>query len=68
MKFSARNTLAGNTDQMAKRAVNTELSVTLGRGAEVVASITRPSAYAVELRAGGSMSGILTTINVRVGV
>jgi molybdopterin-binding protein len=55
MIVSARNNLKGKVKKLAPGAVNTEVTVELAGGAEVVSIITKESA---ELEAGSWQTGL----------
>jgi len=52
MKTSARNALRGTVDRITQGAVDAEVVLTIGEGAEIAAVITRPSVEALGLRPG----------------
>ena len=52
MQISARNTLKGRVKHIAPGAVNTEVTVELPGGAEVVSIITKASAERLHLTQG----------------
>jgi molybdate transport system regulatory protein len=67
-RFSARNVLAGVVRTLQDGAVNSEVVVQLPGGSEIVSSITKASAHALELKAGDSVSAIIKASNVIIGV
>ena len=67
-KISARNVLDGTVSHVQDGAVNSEVTVTLRGGSQVVASITRESAHALSLKDGDSVSAIVKASNVMIGV
>ena len=67
-KLSARNVLAGEVVGSDDGAVNSEVTIKLAGGATVIASITRESVHALELRQGDKVSAIVKASNVLIGV
>jgi len=67
-RFSARNVLAGVVSKLQDGAVNSEVVVKLPGGSEIVSSITKASAHALELKAGDSVSAIIKASNVIIGI
>jgi molybdate transport system regulatory protein len=67
-KLSARNVLAGEVVKVQDGAVNSEVEIKLPGGTPVVASITKESVKALELKAGDQVSAIVKASNVMVGV
>ena len=67
-RFSARNVLAGVVSKLQDGAVNSEVVVQLPGGSEIVSSITKASAHALELKAGDSVSAIIKASNVIIGI
>jgi molybdate transport system regulatory protein len=67
-KLSARNVLAGEVTSLLDGAVNSEVAIKLYGGAAVVASITRESVQALELKVGDKVSAIVKASNVMIGV
>jgi molybdate transport system regulatory protein len=67
-KFSARNVLAGKVSNVDDGAVSSEVSIALAGGSEVVATITKSSVVALDLKAGDSVSAIIKASNVILGV
>lgn len=67
-KLSSRNVLCGKVTKVEDGAVNSEVDITLGGGSLVVASITKTSAHALELKVGDKVSAIIKASNVIVGV
>jgi molybdate transport system regulatory protein len=67
-KLSARNVLAGEVARLEPGAVNSEVEIRLGGGTAVVASITKTSVQALDLKQGDKVSAIVKASNVLVGV
>jgi len=67
-KLSARNVLAGEVARLEPGAVNSEVEIRLSGGTAVVASITKASANALDLKQGDKVSAIIKASNVLVGV
>ena len=67
-KLSARNVLAGEVTRLEQGAVNSEVEIRLAGGTAVVASITKASVRALDLRQGDKVSAIIKASNVLVGV
>ena len=67
-RFSARNVLSGTVAKVDAGAVNSEVTLTLAGGASIVASITKASVEALELKAGDTASAIIKASNVLIGV
>lgn len=67
MKISARNVFKGTVRQITKGAVNTEVSIELPGGMEVVSIITNHSAEALELAVGVEAYAIIKASDVMVG-
>src|SRR5947207_15459877 len=67
-KLSARNILAGEVAHVTPGAVNSDIVVRLPGGTEIVASITKASVEALELRSGDRVSAVIKASNVLIGV
>ena len=67
-KLSARNILAGEVAHVTAGAVNSEVVVRLPGGTEIVASITKASVEALELKTGDRVSAVVKASNVLIGV
>ena len=67
-KLSARNILAGEVAHVTAGAVNSEVVVRLPGGTEIVASITKASVEALELKTGDQVSAVVKASNVLIGV
>lgn len=68
MKLSARNVLKGTVTAINHGAVNTEVTVKLPGGEEIVSIITKTSAASLELAVGKPAYVIIKASNVMVGV
>ena len=68
MKISARNILAGTVKQITHGAINTEVTVELPGGMEIVSIITKTSAENLGLEEGKSVYAIIKASNVMIGV
>ncbi len=68
MKLSARNVLKGKVKGIEHGAVNTEVTVELAGGAEVISIITRASAEALGLKKGKKVYAVIKASNVMIGV
>jgi molybdate transport system regulatory protein len=67
-KLSARNVLAGEVARLEQGVVNSEVEIRLPGGTTVVASITKASVSALDLRQGDKVSAIIKASHVLVGV
>jgi molybdopterin-binding protein len=68
MRLSARNVLAATVKSVTPGAVDTEVVVELSPGIEVVSIITKKSAEALGLKAGGKAYAVIKASNVMIGV
>lgn len=67
-KLSARNVLVGEVANALDGAVNSEVEIKLPRGTAIVASITKESVHALDLKQGDKVSAIIKASNVLIGV
>ena len=67
MKLSARNALKGTIKNVEHGAVNSEVTIELPGGLEVVSIITRDSAERLELSKGKQVYAIIKASDVMVG-
>jgi molybdate transport system regulatory protein len=67
-KISARNLLSGTVAKVQHGAVNSEVVLKLGGGAELVAIITKESAQSLGLKEGDKAQGIVKASNVIIAV
>lgn len=68
MKISARNTLKGTVKQIEHGAVNTEVTVELPGGVEIVSVITKKSAADLGLAKGKDVYAVIKASSVMLGV
>jgi molybdopterin-binding protein len=68
MKISARNLLKGKVTRLIHGAVNTEVTVELSGGAEVVSMITKTSAKKLGLKKGKTVYAVIKASNVMIAV
>ena len=68
MKLSARNVLKGRVKKLVHGAVNSEVTIALTGGAELVSIITKTSAKNLKLAKGKTVYAIIKASNVMVGV
>ncbi len=68
MKLSARNVLKGKVKEIKVGAVNTEVVLKLGSGAEVVSIITKESAEKLGLAVGKEAYAVIKASNVMIAV
>jgi molybdopterin-binding protein len=66
MKLSARNVLKGKVKQVKPGAINTEVTVALDGGNEVVAIITKASAERLGLAQGKEVYAVIKATNVMI--
>lgn len=67
MKISARNTLKGTVKHVAVGAVNTEVTLVLPGGEEIVSIITKESAASLGIKEGKEVYAIIKASNVMIG-
>jgi molybdopterin-binding protein len=68
MKLSARNVLKGKVVNVVQGLVNTEVTLELPGGSQVVAIITKESAESLELVNGKAAYAIIKASNIVIGV
>jgi molybdopterin-binding protein len=68
MKISARNTLKGKVRQIEEGAVNTEVTIELPGGVEIVSIITKKSAASLGLAKGKDVYAVIKASSVMIGV
>jgi molybdopterin-binding protein len=68
MDISARNTLKGTVIQVLPGAVNTEVTVELADGLEVVAIITKESAERLNLSVGKKVYAVIKSSDVMIAI
>lgn len=66
MEISARNTLKGTVKSVSPGAVNTEVTVGLAGGAEVVSIITKASADRLKLAVGKEVYAVIKASDVMI--
>ncbi len=67
-RLSARNILGGVIAELNEGSVNSEVGVQLSGGTMLVASITKESVKALNLRRGDAVSAVVKASHVMVGV
>jgi molybdopterin-binding protein len=68
MKISARNTLKGKVKQIEQGAVNSEVTIELPGGIEIVSIITKKSAASLGLAKGKEAYAVIKASSVMVAV
>ena len=68
MKIRARNILKGQVKTIDHGAVNSEVTIELPGGTEVVSIITKDSAERLELAAGKKVYAVIKASDVMIGV
>lgn len=66
MEISARNSLKGKVKHIQPGAVNTEVTVELASGLEVVAIITKESAERLSLTKGKEVNAVIKASDVMI--
>jgi molybdopterin-binding protein len=66
MKISARNVLKGKVKQVEHGAVNSEVTIELPGGLEIVSVITKHSAESLNLTVGSEVYAVIKASNVIV--
>jgi len=66
MKLSARNMLKGKVKQVNAGAINTEVTVELAGGNEIVSVITKASAERLGLAPGKEVYAVIKASNVMI--
>lgn len=67
MKLSARNVLKGKVKSVEQGAVNSEITVQLPGGSEIVSIITKKSAQNLGLKEGKDVYAIIKATSVMIG-
>lgn len=67
-KLSARNILAGKVLELHQGAVNSEVEIQLPGGTKLIASITKESVEALDLKRNDAVSAVIKASHVMVGV
>jgi molybdopterin-binding protein len=68
MKLSARNILKGKVKGIVTGAVNSEVTLVLPGGAELVSIITNVSAQTLKLKKGKKVYAVVKASNIILGV
>lgn len=68
MKVSTRNHLKGKVKKVDHGSVNTEVTIELPGGQEIVSIITKTSAEKLELKEGKEVYALIKASNVMVAV
>lgn len=68
MKLSARNLLKGKVKRLKPGAVNSEVTVALAGGGEIVSIITKASAERLELAEGKEVYAVIKASSVIIAV
>jgi molybdopterin-binding protein len=68
MKLSARNLLKGKVVKIVNGAVNSEVTLELPGGIQIVAIITKGSAEALALKEGGEAYAVIKASSVMIAV
>ena len=68
MKLSARNVLKGRVKFIAPGAVNSEITLELPGGQEVVSVITKRSVESLGLKVGGEAYAVIKASEVMIGI
>jgi molybdenum-pterin binding domain len=68
MKISARNVLKGKITKVVHGAVNSEITLQLPGGAELVSIITKSSAETLDLKVGKEVYGVVKASSVMIAL
>jgi molybdopterin-binding protein len=68
MKLSARNLLKGKVVKVVKGAVNSEVTLELPGGAQIVSIITNTSVTSLRLKKGAEAYAVVKASNVMIAV
>ena len=68
MKISARNVLKGKVKKLIHGAVNSEVTLAMPGGMEVVSIITKSSARSLGLKKGKAVYAVIKASNVMIAV
>jgi molybdopterin-binding protein len=68
MKISARNVLKGRVTKLVEGAVNSEVTLEVAPGVEIVSIITKSSAASLGLAKGTTASAVIKASNVMIAV
>lgn len=65
-KISARNVLKGKVKKVTHGAVNSEITVEIAEGIEIISIITKSSAERLELKEGKEVWAVIKASNVMI--
>jgi molybdopterin-binding protein len=68
MQTSARNHFSGTVKELIKGPVSTEVTITVGPGIDIVATISTRSAEALALAVGTPVQALIKASNVIIAV
>ena len=68
MKISARNVLQGKVVKVVEGAVNSEITLEIGPGVEIVSIITKASAESLGLAEGKTASAVIKASDVMIAI
>jgi molybdopterin-binding protein len=68
MKLSARNILKGKVVEIVKGAVNSEVTIQLSGGEQIVSIITNASVISLELKKGKDAFAVIKASSVMVAI
>lgn len=68
MKISARNALKGTIKKIESGAVNSEVTITLPGGQEIVSIVTKHSVDTLALAVGKEVYALVKASNVMIGI
>jgi molybdopterin-binding protein len=68
MKISARNVLQGKVKSIVPGAVNSEVTVELAGGQQIISVITKASADNLQLKVGKEVYAVVKASNVMIAV
>jgi molybdopterin-binding protein len=68
MQLSARNVLKGRVTQVTHGVVESEITIQLSPGVEIVSTITKSSAERMKLKPGDAAQAIIKASNVIIAV
>ena len=66
MRISARNQLKGKVKKITRGAVNSEITLELAGGVEIVSIITNSSVTNLDLKEGKEVYGVIKASNVMI--
>jgi len=68
MKISARNVLKGKVTKLVEGAVNSEVTLEIAPGVEIVSIITKASTKSLDLAEGKTAFAVIKASNVMVAI